>query len=114
MKPALPLILQLLNRAIGDGLSSQSLLAGITVLTHAVVPPSRMSTGHQPGAHVWQGAGFLEHRSATEKSIQSLVCNGETGAGPQLRLSCGIPGHRPFSLCGVKLELGWQGMRERV
>ena len=52
MKPALPLILQLLNRAIGDGLSSQSLLAGITVLTHAVVPPSRMSTGHQPGAHV--------------------------------------------------------------
>ena len=73
---------------------------GITVLTHAVAPLFQNVNGTPGRVHVCQGAGFLEHRSVTEKSVHLCATGRQVLAHGS---SSPIPGHRPFSLCGVRL-----------
>lgn len=73
MKPALPFILQPLNRAIGDGLSSQTLLAGITVLTHAAAPLFQ-NVNRTPAGGPRVAGGRVSGAQVSHREEHSVTC----------------------------------------
>lgn len=102
MKPALPFIFQPLNRAVGDGLSTQSLLAG-HYCAHPRGGPSLPECQRDTswGPTCGRGQGFWSTGQPQRRAFSHLCA-----AGRQVLAhgsSSPIPGHRPFSLCGVRL-----------
>lgn len=74
---------------------------GITVLTHAVAPLFQNVNRTQAGPTCVRGQGFWSTGQSQRRAFSHLCATGRQVLAHGS--SSPIPGHRPFSLCGVRL-----------